>query len=135
MVPGSETNRINGLEISSDGRWFFIAGWGDQTFVRLLRGQTPPRKDVVPMGFRIDNLRAMPDGSLLAAGHGGTALCSCPSETWHIGRIDPNSLQVRDILRQPYTEGFGAATVAIQIGNEIWIGTNRGDRIGRFLAP
>jgi hypothetical protein len=25
--------------------------------------------------------------------------------------------------------------VAIQVGKEIWIGTNRGDRIGYFPAP
>jgi hypothetical protein len=65
----------------------------------------------------------------------GTALCSCPTETWHIGKIDPIALRVQEIFRSPYTEGFGAATVAVQIGKEIWIGTNRGDRIGRFPAP
>jgi hypothetical protein len=78
----------------------------------------------------------MSDGSILAAGHGGTALCSCPTETWHVGRIDPRgAMSVKEILRQPYDAGFGAATVAIQVGKEIWIGTNRGDRIGYFPAP
>ena len=134
-VPGSEADRINGLEISKDGHWFYIAGWGDQTFIRVRRGQTPVERDVLSMPFRIDNVRATPEGSLLAAGHGGTALCSCPTETWHIGKIDPDAMKVQELLRQPYIEGFGAATVAVQVGKEIWIGTNRGDRIGRFPAP
>jgi len=34
-----------------------------------------------------------------------------------------------------YVEGFVAVTTAIQIGREIWIGSNRGDRIGYFPAP
>jgi len=134
-VPGSETARINGLEVSKDGKWFYIAGWGDQTFIRLERGARPVRKDVLPMPFRIDNVRLMDNGTILAAGHGGTALCSCPTETWHVGRIDPRALKVQELLRQPYVEGFGAATVAVQVGREIWIGTNRGDRVGYFPAP
>jgi hypothetical protein len=86
--------------------------------------------------FRIDNLRMMADGSILGAGHGGTALCSCPTETWHVGRIDPRgAMSVTELLREPYVVGFGAATVAVQVGKEIWIGTNRGDRIGYFPAP
>jgi hypothetical protein len=44
-------------------------------------------------------------------------------------------MSVKEILRQPYDAGFGASTVAVQVGNEIWIGTNRGDRIGYFPAP
>lgn len=130
-VPRTEADRINGLEISPDGKQFYVSAWGEQSMLRVTRGDTPVR-DVLAMPFRIDNLRRMADGSLLAAGHGGTALCSCPTETWHIGRIDPSALTVQELLRQPYVEGFGAATVAVQIGGEIWIGTNRGDRIGRF---
>lgn len=134
-APGTETPRLNGLEISKDGKWFYLAGWGDQTLVRVERGRTPSKRDVLPMPFRTDNLRFSPNGVLFAAGHGGTALCSCPTETWHIGRVDANAWKVQEILREPHVEGFGAATVAVQIGNDIWIGTNRGDRIGRFPAP
>jgi hypothetical protein len=134
-VPGSDILRLNGLEISKDGKTFYIAAWGDQAMVRLQRGQTPVKRDVLQMPFRTDNLRLMPDGALFAAGHGGKALCSCPEETWHIGRIDPNAMRVQELLKLPYAPGFIAATVAVQIGKDIWIGTNRGDRIGRFPAP
>jgi len=132
VVPESEADRINGLEISADGKWLYISAWGDQALIRLMRGQLPAKRDVATMPFRIDNLRMMSNGSILAAGHGGKALCSCPDETWHVGRIDPTVLTVQEILRRPYVQGFGAATVAIEVGKEIWIGTNRGDRIGRF---
>ena len=135
-VPGTDAPRINGLEISNDGKILYVSAWGAQTMLRVERGGTDPRRAVLAMPFRIDNLRMMPDGSILAAGHGGTALCSCPTETWHVGRIDPRgAMSVKEILRQPYGAGFGAATVAVQVGKDIWIGTNRGDRIGYFPAP
>jgi sugar lactone lactonase YvrE len=135
-VPGTEAPRINGLEVSRDGKILYVSAWGEQTMLRVERGGMDPNRAVLKMPFRIDNLRMMADGSILAAGHGGTALCSCPTETWHVGRIDPRgAMSVREIHRQPYDAGFGASTVAVQVGNEIWIGTNRGDRIGYFPAP
>ena len=134
-VPGTEAPRINGLEVSRDGKVLYVSAWGEQTMLRVERGSNLKR-DVLRMPFRIDNLRMMADGSILAAGHGGTALCSCPTETWHVGRIDPRgAMSVTEILQQPYDAGFGAATVAVQVGKEIWLGTNRGDRIGYFPAP
>ena len=51
----------NGLEISKDGKWFYVAQWGNRSFMRLSRGQTPPTRDVIesrlphrqrPMGAR-----------------------------------------------------------------------------------
>ena len=135
-VPGTEAPRINGLEVSKDGRVLYVSAWGEQTLLRVERGGSDPRRAVLRMPFRIDNLRMMSDGSILAAGHGGTALCSCPTETWHVGRIDPRgAMSVKEILSRPYDAGFGASTVAVQVGKEIWIGTNRGDRIGYFPAP
>ena len=135
-VPGTEAPRINGLEVSRDGKILFVSAWGEQTMLRVERGGRDPKRAVLRMPFRIDNLRMMADGSLLAAGHGGTALCSCPTETWHVGRINPRgAMSVKEILRQPYVAGFGASTVAVQVGKEIWIGTNRGDRIGYFPVP
>lgn len=135
-VPGTEADRINGLEVSRDGKLLYVSSWGEQTMLRVERGVAKPKRDVLQMPFRIDNLRMMADGSILAAGHGGTALCSCPTETWHVGRIDPRgAMSVKELLKEPYVAGFGAATVAAQVGKELWIGTNRGDRIGYFPAP
>ena len=120
----------NGLEISKDGRLLYVAAWGSQNFFRLSRGQTPVRRDVVPLGFRVDNVRWAPDVSLLAAGQGGAA----PAQTTNVVRIDPASLKVQEIIRHPNEAEFGAGTVAVQIGKEIWVGSFRGDRIAIFPA-
>ena len=81
-------------------------------------------------GFRVDNVRWAPDGSLLAAGQGGAA----PAQTTNVVRIDPASLKVQEIIRHPNSPEFGAGTVAVQIGKEIWVGSFRGDRIAIFPA-
>jgi hypothetical protein len=129
-IPGSEAAGANGLEISADGRWFYVAAWGSQSFFRLSRGQTAPKRDEIPLGFRVDNLRWAADGSLLAAGQGGKP----GAQTSNIVKINPETLAVRDVIREPTTPAFGAGTVAVEVGNQIWVGSFRGDRIAIFPA-
>ena len=132
IVPGSATSGANGIEISKDGKWFYMGGWGNQTFIRFTRGQTPVKRDEVPVGFRLDNLRWAPDGSLLAAGQEVPARGIATSR---VSKIDPNTLNVREVVRYPYNDVFSLSTGAIQVGQEIWVGSVRGDKIARFPAP
>ena len=125
-VPGSETAGANGVEVSKDGKWLYIAAWGSQSFVRLSRDQTPVKRDSVPLGFRVDNIRFAPDGSILAAGQGQQSTNSV--------RIDPQTLKVTELINQPNSATFGGGTVAIPIGNDLWVGAARGDRIAIFPA-
>lgn len=136
-VPGSEDTAPNGLEVSADGRWLYIAGWREQKLTRLSRGQTPPQKDVIPLAFRPDNLRMSLDGTrIFAAGHGNIQEPRQPMrETSNVATIDPGTLEVRRIFEHPAVDGFVASTTAIQIGDEMWLGTHRGDRIAYFQAP
>ena len=127
-IPGSETSGPNGVEISSDGRWLYVAAFGNQSLVRLSRGQTSIKRESVPLGFRVDNVRWAPDGSLFAAGPGGVA----PTQTSNVVKVDPRTLKVQALIRYPYNDTFRFGTVAIQVGNEIWLGSNRGERIARF---
>ena len=131
MVPGSEAAGANGLEISKDGKTLYVAAWGSQSFFRLSRGQTPVKRDSVPLGFRVDNIRWAPDGSIFAAGQGGVA----PMQTSNVVKIDPATLKVQELIRHPNTTEFGNGTVAVQVGKEIWVGSFRGDRIAIFPAP
>lgn len=145
QVPGSETAGPNGIEVSPDGRWFYIGGWGTRTLIRLSRGQTPVQKDSVAVSHHIDNVRWAPDGSLFAAGHVGPQPSSifeclgqgnCSGVTSRVTRVDPQQLTAREILSYPSNELIILGTVAIQVGEEIWLGGIAGsDRIARFPAP
>jgi hypothetical protein len=141
-VPGSEDTAPNGVEISKDGRWLYIAGWAEEKLTRVSRGRTPVEKKVVALGFRPDNLRMSPDGSVLfAAGHSdkdGRSITEPREplrETSNVARIDPQTLEVRRIFQHPAMDGFVASTTGVQIGDEMWLGSQRGDRIAYFPAP
>ena len=129
-VPGSDTAGPNGLEISRDGRWYFIGGWGPQALIRLSRGRTPVERDEVPVGFRIDNLRMAPDGTVLAAGQGGNL--GAAGGTSNVARVDTEALTAVEVVNHPNGELFSTATVALQVGDEVWVGSLQGDRIARF---
>ena len=96
-MPGSEASGANGLEMSEDGKTLYVAAWGSQSFFRLSRGGAKPERQEVPLGFRVDNIRWARDGSILAAGQGGTA----PNFTTQIVKIDPKTLKVQEVLNRP----------------------------------
>ena len=144
-VPGSETDSPNGVVVSPDGRWFYIGGWGSQSLIRLSRGQTPVQKDAVDVGFQVDNVRWTPDGSLFAAGQGRSGeatVITCAGEgncaglTSRVAKVDPQTLAAQEIVRYPSNDLVILGTAAIQVGDEIWLGSiGGGDRIARFPAP
>jgi len=136
-VPGSEDTAPNGLEISADGQWLYIAGWAEEKLTRLSRGQTPVQKEVLDLGFRPDNLRMSLDGTVIfAAGHGNIQSPRAPlEESSNVATIDPDTLAVNLIFEHPAIAGFVASTTAIQIGDEMWLGSHRGERIAYFPAP
>jgi sugar lactone lactonase YvrE len=141
-VPGTDKTAPNGLEISKDGRWLYIAGWAEEKVTRVSRGRSPIQKDVINLGFRPDNVRFSADKSALyAAGHtdkNGNSIVEpreILTETINVARIDPTTLEFRRIFVHKAIAGFVAATTAVPIGDELWLGSNRGDRIAYFPAP
>jgi hypothetical protein len=126
-VPGSEAAGANGLELSADGRTLYVAAWGSQSFFRLSRGATPPERDEVPLGFRVDNIHWARDGALYAVGQA--------QQGWKAVKIDPRTLAVRDVLVEADTPEFSAGTALVEVGDTFWVGSFRGNRIVILPAP
>jgi hypothetical protein len=127
-VPGSEASGANGVELSDDGETIYIAAWGSQSFIRLSRGTfLPPAREEIPLGFRIDNIHWARDGRLLGAGQ--------VNQDWQVVLIDPDTLEVEQIFAQAANPGFGGGTVALEVGDDLWIGSYRGDRIAIVPNP
>lgn len=124
-VPGTEGSGVNGVVVSEDGDTLYLAEWGRQMFVRVDRSGSQPRRDVVPLGFRADNLRWAPDGSILLAGQGDEG-------TSEVVRIDPATLAVTELVNRPDTANFEAGTVAIEHDGAIWVGSYRSNSIALF---
>jgi len=143
-VPGSESAGANGVELSKDGKWLYIAQWGNRTFARLSRGKDPVTRDVIGLGFRVDNVRWAPDGTLLVAGQGGPDCAVLPQTrdagscsgvaTSTIGKVDPKKWTYTQLVDYPTSNVISAATVAIQIGDQFWSGSFRGDRLALYSA-
>src|SRR5262249_7822603 len=83
-------------------------------------------RDEIPLGFRVDNIRWARDGSILAAGQG-------TGETVVV-KINPRTLEVKEVLRRPGQNGFNGGTVAVEAGGSYWIGSFAGDRIAVLPA-
>ena len=130
-VPGSEAAGANGVELSADGKTFYMAAWGSQSFIRLTRGVTPPQRDEIPLGFRVDNIHFARDGSLLAAGQ----ITDPGKGSSRVVKVDPKTLAVRDLLTRPDDARFAGNTTAIEVGKDLWLGSYRGDRIAIVPAP
>ena len=126
-VPGSEAAGANGVELSDDGQTLYVAAWGSQSFFRLSRGATPPVRDEIPLGFRVDNIHWASDGSLWAVGQA--------EQDWKAVKIDPDTLAVRELVSRPNTPEFNAGTALVEVGDTLWVGSFRGNRIAIVPAP
>ena len=146
LVPGSEDIGPNGLEISRDGQWFYVGGYGAMSLIRLSRGRLPVVKEGVEVGFHIDNVRWGANEMLLAAGHIGPTRESirtclrgeddCEGIASHVAEGDPAQMTQRRVVDYPHNDLLLLGTVAIQVGDEIWVGqVAEGTRIARFPAP
>ena len=136
-VPGSEAAGANGLEISPDGKWYYVAQWGNRSFMRLSRGETPVKRDVISLGFRVDNVRWAPDGTLYVAGQGGGEAGGrggALGSSSIIGKVDVKTMTYRELINYPTSPAVSFATVAVQVGDELWVGSSRGDRVARYPA-
>ena len=57
------------------------------------------------------------------------------TETSNVVQLDPKTLTFKRLFFHPYIKGFGGPTTAIKIGNEMWLGTYRGEIIPYFPFP
>ena len=126
-VAGSEGSGLNGVEVSADGEWIYVGQWGAHTFSRMrLRGGARDR-ETIKLDFRPDNVHWSPDGMLLLAGHTDTGS--------NVVKIDPRTLRVTELITRPDAEVFRHASAAVQVKDEIWLGTSRGERIAIYPLP
>lgn len=127
-LDGSEGSGLNGIEVSADGASVYFGEWGAQTFSRMpLRG-SGPRRETIKLDFRPDNVHWAPDGTLLLAGHTDTGS--------NVVKIDPRTLRVTELIRRADDDVFWHSSSAVQVGNELWVGTSRAPRIAIYpLIP
>ena len=146
MVAGTEQPYPNGIEVSADGQEFYVVSSG--LFTATAYSNTNParvlrRSDTLPIVP--DNLHRAGDGRLITAGlDTADPVCgnlpkadafsleefaSCP-RPFTVLALDPATLQADVLARGPANPKFSNITMALPVGDVLWIGTFAGDRIG-----
>nr|ART38513.1 G18 [uncultured bacterium] len=128
----------NGLIATQDGRTLYVASWTGSTITELKLGEKTERRTVA-VDFLPDNLRWSRNGTILVAGQATSVpdviacytstrdACDIPSA---VAEVDPASFTVRCSL----PVALDMATVAADLGEDIWVGTTRGDAVLRLPA-
>jgi sugar lactone lactonase YvrE len=131
-VPGSGGAYPNGVEVSSDGSWLYVTYSGTQYIVRLSRGTATVQRSVIDVHMIADNVRWDSEGRLWIAGQlddCAVPVCTAP---YLILELDPRTMRFKQVPHPITTPEFGAATVALPLDNDVWVGTYQGNRIARF---
>jgi hypothetical protein len=132
---GTELSLPNGIDVSKDERYVFVAAIGSQELVKFDRRATPTAKRAVSLPISPDNVHWAPDGKLLTAGpnYVAPAVCSgagCASG-WSVLEVDPETLAFTRLGGADQTAAMQRVSSAMRVGDDIWVGSND-DRIARF---
>lgn len=134
-VPGTELSGDNGIVASRDGKWLYVNAYGTREVYRVpLSGKG--ERTSVKVDFNPDNLRWAPDGKVFVTGqfinpknppgaHNG----------WATVRLDPQTMTTTPVVKEAGLAEFDNATSAVQVGNTLWFGTFRGDRVAYRSLP
>ena len=140
-IMGTRIRYPNGVVVSEDGRYMYLNEFaGRQVFKYDLRDGKVLGS--VKVDFLPDNLTWTKDHRLLAAGVKG-ARGNCPEgsdrpciQGFGIAEIDPKNMQARPLFDSAKQEPLiGGVSVALKVGDSIYIGAFQGDRLVKIKYP
>lgn len=138
-VPGTELSGANGIELSPDQRYMYVAAIGSREVVRYDREASPPTKESVTIDVRPDNLRWTDEGTLYTIGGNFVPPEECsdpPCQTgWSVIEVDPDTLEATRVTGVDEDATLQGASTALPVDDEIWVGTFQGDRVGYLPRP
>lgn len=128
----------NGIVVSADQRWWFVSAWSGAELVRIdrTRGDTSAAVTRLALGFLPDNLKWASDGSILVAGQRPpvSRIANCTGDPcladWVLGRIDPATLAVQELVVAGGTAEMNYATGVVEHGEAYYITSRGRHRIG-----
>ena len=137
VLPGTELSGANGIVISDDERWIYVAAFGTHEVVRFDRSSSPVGKETVSVAIAPDNIRWSDDGTLYTAGENVDSSCeqgTCQGG-WSILEIVPYNLKATLVAAIDHEASLQAASSALLVDDEIWVGTYSGDRVAIMAKP
>ena len=125
-MPGSELAAPNGIVLSEDERFMYVAAFGSRELFRFDITQEPLTTDSVRLDIMLDNVRWGEPGKLLTAGG------NVNGDGWSVVEIDAGTLEAKRVGGMNSTANIQGVSSALQVSSEIWVGTYSGDRIAYF---
>lgn len=137
VIAGTELSGPNGIAMSDDERYLYVAAFGTQEIVRFDLAATPLVKDSIAVGVAPDNVRWSSSGTLYTAGGNITEGCGGPDcgAGWSVWEVDPEQLTAQELVSAPDGVALQGVSTALDVGDEIWVGTYGGDRIAVLPKP
>ncbi len=133
-VPGTRLSGDNGLVASRDGKWLFINAYGTRKIYRVPLSGHGARTSVA-VDFNPDNLRWAPDGKIFVTGQFVSVRHANGRDGWAAVKLDPATMTLSPVYRDPGSAAFDDATSTVQIGQTLWFCTFRGNRVAYRPVP
>jgi sugar lactone lactonase YvrE len=134
-VPGTEFSGDNGVVVSPDSKWAFVAAWGTREIYRVPVA-APGERSRVKVEFRPDNLRRAPDGKIFVTGQFiGESWDPSNRYGWATVRLDPQQMTVTPVIKEAGLPECDLVTSTVQIGETLWFSSVLSDRVAYRAAP
>jgi SMP-30/Gluconolactonase/LRE-like region len=147
QLPGTELAANNGIETSPDDREFYVVSTTTKRIVAFSRSNPgAPLRSAQVAEFGPDNVRWTSDNRLITAGMiDNEPSCGGPPKTeagircsrgYVAATIDPKTMAVTELARGPATASFTGTSIAMRVGDDLWLGSFNADRLAyRSLKP
>lgn len=141
-IAGTGMSGANGVVALEDGQHLIVAEWGGRKLHKIALSGTEPVVSV-PLPSLPDNIHMGADGRALVVAQtaeelGAFNACMASTSTicpggFEVLAVDPDTMAIETIISAaPDAAIFGSGTTALDLGDEIWVGTLRGDKIAVF---
>lgn len=140
-IPTTHFAGNNGIAVSGDGHWLFVNSRLSAEVVKLDLTVSPPREvGRIKLNFLPDNVKWTGDGTITVTGHHAgedrmSEINATPAPSgpiaWSVARVDPATMTIMKRMDVWGNRYFGGGTTGLQVGDEIWAGSFRADRIAR----
>lgn len=139
---GPPLSGANGIAVSPDGDTIIVSEWSAQRVWKL--SLASDMMTHINVDFLPDNLRWNDDGTLLLAGQIARPerVFGCESRgeacplAFAVATLEPNAMRLNTLLRVSHERavamGFGGATGALRVEEEIWVASFTGERLARY---
>ena len=138
-IEGTQLSGANGILVSPDERYLYVAAFGSNEVVRFDRSGTPLQRTAAAMAVTPDNLRWTAAGMIYTTGGDHMPPADCPQQPcgsgWSVFEIDPGTMTANRVTGVDAGVTMQGASSALRVGEQIWIGTYAGDRIGILPLP